>query len=87
MATPPFWTSRSCLHRRRTRWKAFFLAETLKYHYLLQAPESLIPLDNKSRACGIRLSAICSVKRLVCVADLKTSSVLETKRLFCTWCT
>ncbi|KAG6616782.1 putative mannosyl-oligosaccharide alpha-1,2-mannosidase [Phytophthora cinnamomi] len=28
------------------KMESFFLAETLKYHYLLQAPESLIPLDN-----------------------------------------
>ncbi|CAI5725054.1 unnamed protein product [Peronospora effusa] len=27
------------------KMESFFLAETLKYHYLLQAPESLIPLD------------------------------------------
>eukprot|EP00644_Phytophthora_capsici_P001966 jgi/Phyca11/530700/estExt2_fgenesh1_pm.C_PHYCAscaffold_740013 len=27
------------------KMESFFLAETLKYHYLLQAPESVIPLD------------------------------------------
>ncbi|KAG2786348.1 Mannosyl-oligosaccharide 1,2-alpha-mannosidase [Phytophthora cactorum] len=27
------------------KMESFFLAETLKYHYLLQAPETLIPLD------------------------------------------
>lgn len=27
------------------KMESFFLAETLKYHYLLQAPEDLIPLD------------------------------------------
>ncbi|CAI5714244.1 unnamed protein product [Peronospora destructor] len=29
----------------KNKMESFFLAETLKYHYLLQAPESLIPLD------------------------------------------
>ena len=31
--------------RTENKMESFFLAETLKYHYLLQAPESLIPLD------------------------------------------
>ncbi|KAG6616735.1 uncharacterized protein IUM83_17988 [Phytophthora cinnamomi] len=42
-----------------------------------------------AKACGICLNAICSrccVKRLVCVADPATGSVLETKRPFCARC-
>jgi mannosyl-oligosaccharide alpha-1,2-mannosidase len=31
--------------RTENKMESFFLAETLKYHYLLQSPEDLIPLD------------------------------------------
>lgn len=31
--------------RTENKMESFFLAETLKYHYLLQGPDDLIPLD------------------------------------------
>ncbi|KAL4086597.1 hypothetical protein PRIC1_014300 [Phytophthora ramorum] len=46
-------------------------------------------LLGSAKACGICLNAICSrccVKRLVCVEDPTTSSLIETKRPFCARC-